>query len=64
MSADVRRALQSAGTWATWGNTSPSRKLMLLYWVNDAKRPETRARRIDQLPTLVREGRLAGFSAP
>jgi uncharacterized protein YdeI (YjbR/CyaY-like superfamily) len=64
MSADVRRALASAGAEAAWQKTSPSRKLQLLYWVNDAKRPETRARRLAELPTLVKEGRLAGFAAP
>jgi uncharacterized protein YdeI (YjbR/CyaY-like superfamily) len=63
-SVDVRRALQSAGAGAAWLKTSPSRKLMLLYWVNDAKRPETRARRLAELPTLVKEKRLAGFAAP
>jgi uncharacterized protein YdeI (YjbR/CyaY-like superfamily) len=62
MSADVRRALASAGVGAAWRKTSPSRKLQLLYWVNDAKRPETRARRLAELPTLVKEGRLAGFA--
>jgi uncharacterized protein YdeI (YjbR/CyaY-like superfamily) len=64
MGADVRRALESAGAGAAWRTTSPSRKLMLLYWVNDAKRPETRARRLAELPTLVKEKRLAGFAAP
>lgn len=64
MSADVSRALKSAGAGAAWGKTSPSRKLMLLSWVNDAKRSETRARRLAELPTLVKEGRLAGFAAP
>jgi uncharacterized protein YdeI (YjbR/CyaY-like superfamily) len=64
MSADVRRALQAAGAGMAWGKTSPSRKLMLLYWVNEAKKPETRVRRLAALPTLVKEGRLAGFAAP
>jgi uncharacterized protein YdeI (YjbR/CyaY-like superfamily) len=63
MSAEVRRALQAAGAWAAWQKTSPSRKLMLLYWVSDAKKPETRARRLAELSTLVTEGRLAGFAA-
>lgn len=61
MSADVRRALEAGGTAAAWKATSLSRKLQLLYWVNDAKRPETRARRLAELPTLVKENRLAGF---
>jgi uncharacterized protein YdeI (YjbR/CyaY-like superfamily) len=63
MSADARGALQTAGAWSAWQKTSPSRKLLLLTWVNDAKRPETRTRRLAELPTLVKEGRLAGFSA-
>jgi uncharacterized protein YdeI (YjbR/CyaY-like superfamily) len=61
MSAEVRRALEAGGVAAAWKATSPSRKLQLLYWVNDAKRPETRARRLAQLPALVKEKRLAGF---
>lgn len=64
MSAAVRRALEAGGAAAAWKATPPSRRLMLLYWVNDAKRPETRARRLAELPTLVKEGRLAGFAAP
>jgi uncharacterized protein YdeI (YjbR/CyaY-like superfamily) len=61
MTADVRRALQLANAWTAWQATSPSRKLQLLYWIGDAKRPETRTRRLAQLPTLVRERRLPGF---
>ncbi len=63
MSADVRDRLKAEGVWDAWGKLAPSRRLMLLYWVNEAKRPETRTRRIEQLPVLVRENRLAGFSA-
>ena len=63
MSADVRDTLEAAGAWKAWQKLAPSRKLQLLYWINEAKRPETRARRIAELPVLVRENRLAGFSA-
>jgi uncharacterized protein YdeI (YjbR/CyaY-like superfamily) len=63
MSPDIRKALKDSGLWEAWQKTAPSRKLMLLYWVSEAKRPETRARRIAELPTLVRENRLAGFSS-
>jgi uncharacterized protein YdeI (YjbR/CyaY-like superfamily) len=61
MTAEVRRALEAADAWTAWQATSPSRRLMLLYWVSTAKRPETRARRLTQLPTHVLENRLAGF---
>ena len=63
MTADVRRALQDAGALAAWQGLAPSRRLQLLYWISDAKRPETRIRRIAGLPTLVRENRLPGFAA-
>jgi uncharacterized protein YdeI (YjbR/CyaY-like superfamily) len=62
MGRDVRRALEAGGAAAAWKAASPSLRLRLLYWVNEAKRPETRSRRLAQLPTLVRENRLAGFS--
>ena len=63
MTADVRRVLQDAGALAAWRRLAPSRRLQLLYWISDAKRPETRIRRIAGLPTLVRENRLPGFAA-
>lgn len=61
MTADVRRALHDASVLAAWEGLAPSRRLQLLYWIDDAKRPETRARRIAGLPRLVRENRLPGF---
>ncbi len=61
MTADVRRALRAGGVFAAWEGLAPSRRLQLLYWIGDAKRPETRARRIGGLPKLVRENRLPGF---
>lgn len=64
MTADVRRALVDAGAWPAWQATPPSRRLMLLAWAAEAKRPETKARRLAGLPALVKEGRLAGFAAP
>jgi uncharacterized protein YdeI (YjbR/CyaY-like superfamily) len=61
MTADVRRSLEAAGAWDAWRKLAPSRRLQLLYWIADARRPETRARRIAALPALVRENRPAGF---
>jgi uncharacterized protein YdeI (YjbR/CyaY-like superfamily) len=43
---------------------SASKKKMYSYWVSEAKRPETRARRIAKLPELIASGRLPGFPAP
>jgi uncharacterized protein YdeI (YjbR/CyaY-like superfamily) len=63
MTPDVRRVLAAARLEQAWRKVAPSRRLQLLSWIGDAKRPDTRARRIAQLPDLVRENRLAGFSA-
>ena len=63
MSAEVRRTLEAMGVWNAWKKLAPSRRLQLLYWIEEAKRPETRARRIAGLPVLVRENRPSGFSA-
>jgi uncharacterized protein YdeI (YjbR/CyaY-like superfamily) len=32
-----------------WGAQSPSYKRVVLHWITSAKKPETRARRFDQL---------------
>jgi uncharacterized protein YdeI (YjbR/CyaY-like superfamily) len=64
MSADVRRALADAGLTEAWKKLAPSRRLQLLYWINEARRPETRTRRLAGLPALVRENRLPGFGPP
>jgi uncharacterized protein YdeI (YjbR/CyaY-like superfamily) len=61
MSADVRQVLEGAGVHAAFRGLSPSRRLQLLYWIAEAKRAETRARRIAELPALIRENRLPGF---
>jgi uncharacterized protein YdeI (YjbR/CyaY-like superfamily) len=62
LAAGVRRAIEDAEAWTAWQATSASRRLQLLYWIGEAKRPETRARRVAELPTLVKERRLPGFA--
>jgi uncharacterized protein YdeI (YjbR/CyaY-like superfamily) len=42
---------------------SASKRKMLSYWIADAKRPETRARRIAELPDIIATGRTPGFKA-
>ncbi len=51
---DARRALQQAGALDAFRRISPSRRLQLVHWVLEAKRPETRARRVADLPRLLR----------
>lgn len=61
MTADVRQVLEGVGFRAAFRSLRPSRRLQLLYWIAEAKRPETRARRIAELPALIRENRPPGF---
>lgn len=51
--ADARRSLEASGCLRAFRRLSASRRLQLVHWVSEAKRPETRARRIAQLPGLV-----------
>jgi uncharacterized protein YdeI (YjbR/CyaY-like superfamily) len=60
MTADVRQALERAGVLGAFRLLSPSRRLQLLYWIGEAKRAATRARRIAELLDLVRQNRLPG----
>ncbi len=64
MGVDVRSALKRSGTLAAFRALARSRRTLLLYWIGEAKRADTRARRIAQLPTLVLENRIPGFQAP
>ena len=55
---DLAKALSKNKTaLANFNAFSPSRKKMLLYWVNEAKRPETRAKRIAEAVAAAREKR-------
>jgi uncharacterized protein YdeI (YjbR/CyaY-like superfamily) len=58
--ADLAAALDVGppGTAAAFGALADSAKKQLLYWVASAKRPETRARRIDETVRAVAEGRM------
>lgn len=58
--ADARRALQQAGRLEAFRRLSPSRRLQLVHWVLEAKRPETRARRVGALARQVGESRPPG----
>ena len=55
---DLAKALAKNKTaLANFNAFSPSRKKMLLYWVNEAKRPETRAKRIVEAVEAAKENR-------
>ena len=56
--ADLRDALRADdGTWAAFSKLSFTHKREYVEWVEEAKRPETRARRIAATVERVAEGR-------
>ena len=52
---DVIAALRSAGVTEGWSSRTPGKQRGLLYQIETAKRPETRARRIETLIETLRD---------
>lgn len=49
LSADLEKALkENKKAWENFSNLAPSYKLLYIYWVNNAKRDETRRTRIER----------------
>lgn len=57
---ELARFREDAAGWADWERRSPSYQRMVTHWVTSAKRPETRARRLDELIAASAEGRMPG----
>jgi uncharacterized protein YdeI (YjbR/CyaY-like superfamily) len=52
--ADLKQALNAnAAAKKNWPRFTPGGRKMLLYWLNDAKRPETRSKRIASIVDLL-----------
>jgi uncharacterized protein YdeI (YjbR/CyaY-like superfamily) len=61
-SEEVMRLLRTQPELAArFAALSTSKRKMLSYWIADAKRPETQARRIAELPDIISTGRTPGF---
>jgi len=60
--ADLREALRAdTAAWRGWRSFAPSYRKMYIYWVDDAKRAQTRERRIAEVVSRCREGRKPGM---
>jgi uncharacterized protein YdeI (YjbR/CyaY-like superfamily) len=57
MPRDLAAALESAGARARFDAFPPSYRKLVLYWIEDAKRPETRARRVAEIARTAALGR-------
>jgi uncharacterized protein YdeI (YjbR/CyaY-like superfamily) len=53
---DLAQALRKGGALEAFGKLAPSHRKQYLYWVAEAKRDETRQRRIGETVRRVREG--------
>jgi uncharacterized protein YdeI (YjbR/CyaY-like superfamily) len=55
---ETRRFQSNAAAWADWEARSPSYRRAVTFWVTDAKRPETRARRLEALIADSAQGQM------
>jgi hypothetical protein len=56
--ADLRKALAAAPkALASWSDITPIARSDWIYWITSAKRPETRARRIDNAREMLAAGK-------
>ena len=55
--AEVKQLKAAAGAWAFYEVLPPSFKKMITWWVVSAKKPETRARRLEKLIAASAAGR-------
>jgi hypothetical protein len=54
VSADVKKALQTAGLWEMFGRLAYSHRKEYVIWIEDAKKPETRAKRIQKMVEMLK----------
>jgi uncharacterized protein YdeI (YjbR/CyaY-like superfamily) len=56
--ADLRKALAAAPkARALWSDITPSARTDWIHWISSAKRPETRARRVDNACAMLAGGK-------
>lgn len=60
---DLRKALTAAKATKNFAAFSPSSRRAILYWIDSAKRPETRAKRIAQTARMAAKKLRAQFDA-
>jgi hypothetical protein len=54
---DLAKALTTARATDAFSKLAPSHRKEYVRWITEAKRPETRAKRIDEAVPLIRDGR-------
>lgn len=59
VAADIKRALRAAGCWEGFSVLAYSHRKEYVQWIEGAKKPETRARRIDKMCEMLAAGQKA-----
>jgi uncharacterized protein YdeI (YjbR/CyaY-like superfamily) len=54
--AEIRRFRKNKTAWAHFEDCPPSYRQVLLHWITSAKKPETRAQRLERLVQASSEG--------
>jgi uncharacterized protein YdeI (YjbR/CyaY-like superfamily) len=53
VAVDIKSGLRGADLWEEFSSLSPSHQKEYLQWIEDAKRPETRANRIAKMCEMI-----------
>ncbi|HVT58628.1 MAG TPA: YdeI/OmpD-associated family protein [Thermoanaerobaculia bacterium] len=62
MPADIESALRADGAaWVHFAKLAPSYRRLYVRWIEAAKRPETRARRLAEAVTLLAQNKKLGL---
>ena len=62
--AEIGHLKKNRAAWADWERRSPSYKRTVMYWIASAKKPETRARRLEALIEAAATGEPVGPMRP
>jgi uncharacterized protein YdeI (YjbR/CyaY-like superfamily) len=61
---EIARLRANPAAWADWQGRTPSYRKTITYWISSARKPETRARRLDALIAAAAAGQPVGPMRP
>jgi uncharacterized protein YdeI (YjbR/CyaY-like superfamily) len=60
MTAETKKTFRAGGVLNLFESLAPSHRRRYMMWINDAKKPETRRRRLDAVVSALRSGESLG----
>jgi uncharacterized protein YdeI (YjbR/CyaY-like superfamily) len=61
MTSETEKAFRDGGVLESFGSMAPSHRRRYMMWLNDAKRPETREKRLREVVEALRKGEALGL---